>query len=127
MAKVDGVDVAPGMCLAAQIKQHNQVCSRHEVPMCHAWSAGTWFLVIFLCVRLPTPSPPFVDVADVLGISCESAKGVVRKFLVTVHNSNDLAISLPNSPTELQKCIDSLSKLSSAFGIYNFVLGAIDG
>ena len=70
---------------------------------------------------------PYKDVADVLGISRESAKRVVGKFLDAVNNSEDLAISLPNTPTELQRCADDWSELSSAFGIYKGAVGAIDG
>ena len=71
---------------------------------------------------------PYKDVADVLGISWELVKCVIiRKSLDIVNNSKDLAISLPNSPTELQKCAGDWSKLSSAFGIYNGVIGAMDG
>ena len=67
------------------------------------------------------------DLADIYGMSVDSARRVVNNFLDVVDSSEEFAIKIPKTSAELKKAADEWNELSGAFGIYYGVVGAIDG
>ena len=64
-------------------------------------------------------------IADAFGTAISTAHPKINRFLVAVDET--LKIDVPRTQSEMQKCANEWSSLSSAFGIYDGCVGAIDG
>lgn len=69
----------------------------------------------------------FLEVADIFGISYQSAHRVIHKFLNAVVEHPALEIDMPKTEEEFKKHADGWNKVSQAFGVFYGVVGAIDG
>ena len=65
------------------------------------------------------------DIADIFGMSNTTARNKIYSFLHAL--DNHLKLNVPMTKEELAKSAAEWSKISSAFGIYDGCIGAIDG
>ena len=71
----------------------------------------------------------YTALMDIFGISLQSAKRCVNKFLDAImeSGSDELKVKLPTTPEELKQHADDWDELSGAFQLYYGTVGAIDG
>ena len=69
----------------------------------------------------------FAELADIFGHLTSSLRRTVNRFLTAVNCCPRLLIKLPLTSDELKNHVDQWDNLSSAFGLFHGVVGAIDG
>ena len=67
------------------------------------------------------------SIADIYGMSKKSVERLVNNFLNAVCSNDELQIGLHSTELELAKCAADSDSLSSAYGIFEGTVGAIDG
>jgi hypothetical protein len=67
------------------------------------------------------------SIADIFHMSYTTTFKKIEQFLVAVDSNDVFNINVPTTPHELKECANGWSNLSSAEGIYDGCIGAIDG